>query len=214
MQEKPSIAVWSLWAVLAAPGVLWIADTALTADPVALSAELIHPSGVIAAWLVILTLMVTPLRLLFPGARWAFRLQRNRRYLGVAGFGYATLHTGFYLIETGSAARVIADLPRFDIWTGWLALLILLPLAVTSADFFVRRMGRWWKALQRWAYAAMVLTVVHVVSLNQWSNPWEPLVHVAPLAVLEAWRIRRHLRGRRRGIGGAVADRSGRSMPG
>ncbi|MBL4557834.1 MAG: hypothetical protein JKP98_14250 [Rhodobacteraceae bacterium] len=36
---------------------------------------------------------------------------------------------------------MIADLPRFDIWTGWLALLILLPLAVTSADFLVRRMG-------------------------------------------------------------------------
>jgi large subunit ribosomal protein L11 len=45
MQENPSIAVWALWALLAAPAVLWIADTALTADPVALSAELIHPSG-------------------------------------------------------------------------------------------------------------------------------------------------------------------------
>jgi len=59
------------------------------------------------------------------------------------------------------AARVIADLPKLYIWTGWIAFLIFIPLAVTSMGHFVRRMGPSWKTLQRTTYTAAVLTLVH-----------------------------------------------------
>ena len=116
-------------------------------------------------------------------------MNKNRRYFGVAAFGYALLHTVFYIIDESTLARMIAELPRLYIWTGWLAFAIFIPLAVTSMDYFVRRMGTAWKSLQRWTYAAAVLTLVHWAALHNWENPTGAIVHFAPLAALEAYRV-------------------------
>lgn len=97
-------------------------------------------------------------------------LIRNRRYLGVAGFGYALLHVWFYLVETGSTGAVLAEAPRFDMWTGWLSLLIFVPVALTSNNGAVRWLGRRWKPAQRWVYAASVIGLIHVLSLNDWAT--------------------------------------------
>ena len=67
------------------------------------------------------------------------------------------MHTILYLVDQNSVARVLADLPKLYIWTGWIAFVIFIPLAATSMDYFVRRMGPNWKRLQRWTYAAAVL---------------------------------------------------------
>jgi sulfoxide reductase heme-binding subunit YedZ len=63
----------------------------------------------------------------------------------VAAFCYAALHTVFYLISEQTLGRVLEELPRFDIWTGWLAFLIFLPLAATSMNYAVRKLGPRWK---------------------------------------------------------------------
>jgi len=80
-------------------------------------------------------------------------------------------------------------LPRFYIWTGWIAFLIFVPLAFTSMDRFVRALGPRWKQLQRWTYAAAVLTLLHWASLHNWNHPAAALVHFGPLAALEAYRM-------------------------
>ncbi|WP_439124048.1 sulfite oxidase heme-binding subunit YedZ [Marivita sp.] len=150
---------------------------------------LVHPTGEFSARFLIVAMMATPLSLLLRGWRGPQWLKKNRRYLGVAAFGYALLHTVFYLIDKASFSTAINELPRLYIWTGWLAFLIFVPLAVTSTDFFVRKMGTWWKWLQRWTYAAAVLTLVHWASLHEWGS-WVPAsIHFGPLIALEAYRI-------------------------
>ncbi|MFK8033904.1 MAG: ferric reductase-like transmembrane domain-containing protein [Hyphomicrobiales bacterium] len=72
-------------------------------------------------------------------------MKKNRRYLGVAAFGYGLLHTIFYLIDKSSLTTVVGELQRLYIWTGWIAFLIFVPLAMTSMYYFVRKMGLWWK---------------------------------------------------------------------
>jgi sulfoxide reductase heme-binding subunit YedZ len=62
-------------------------------------------------------------------------------------------------------------------------------LAATSMDYAVRRMGLWWKWLQRWTYAAAVLTLLHWASLHNWNGWAAPAVHFAPLIGLTIYRI-------------------------
>jgi sulfoxide reductase heme-binding subunit YedZ len=177
-----------LWALLSLPPILWL-NQAMTSTNPRVVHMLIHPTGEWAARILILTMMISPLLLLFKNRNWARWLRKNRRYFGVAAFGYAALHTAFYLVDKGSMDRVITELPRFYIWTGWAAFAIFVPMAVTSMDYFVRVMGTWWKWLQRWTYAAAVLVLLHWASLHQWEHPMVAFVHFAPLAALEAYRI-------------------------
>lgn len=177
-----------LWLVLASLALLMTYNALTSTDPRVFHI-LVHPSGETSARLLIITMMVTPLAILLKGWRGPQWLKRNRRYFGVAAFGYALLHTVFYLIDKGSTATVLAEVPRFYIWTGWIAFLIFVPLALTSMDYFVQRMGTWWKWLQRWTYAAAVLTLLHWAALNDWNGAVPALVHFGPLIGLEAYRV-------------------------
>ena len=85
--------------------------------------------------------------------------------------------------------RVLRDIPKFHIWTGWIAFLIFVPLAVTSMDYLVRLMGPNWKRLQRWTYAAAVLTLSPWAPLHDWGGLAPALVHFVPLGVLEGYRV-------------------------
>ncbi|SIT82182.1 sulfoxide reductase heme-binding subunit YedZ [Yoonia rosea] len=176
------------WAVLASLGVM-MTFTALTSDDPRIFHQLVHPSGETSARLLIVLMMATPLAMLLKGWRGPQWLKRNRRYLGVASFGYALLHTIFYLLDKASLTTVVDELPRLYIWTGWIAFIIFVPLALTSMDYFVRKMGTWWKWLQRWTYAAAVLTLVHWAALNDWDGAAAALVHFGPLIALEAYRV-------------------------
>ncbi|MCI4662963.1 MAG: ferric reductase-like transmembrane domain-containing protein [Neomegalonema sp.] len=186
MQAK--LSPYWLWALLALPPLLWIYQAATSLEPRIIHI-LVHPTGEWAARLLIFTLMITPLSLLFKGWRGTSWMRRNRRYFGVAAFFYAALHTVFYVIDKAALDVVLAELPRTYIWTGWIAFAIFVPLAVTSMDYFVRIMGRGWKSLQRFTYAAAVLTLVHWASLLDWGHPIGAAVHFAPLIALEAYRV-------------------------
>lgn len=179
---------FGLWALFALPAVAMTVAIFVSDDPTMLH-QMVHPSGEFSARFLIVTMMASPLALLLRDWRGPKWMKRNRRYLGVAAFGYALLHTILYLIDKAALAPVLSDLPKFYIWTGWIAFLIFVPLAITSNNWFVRKMGTWWKWLQRWTYAAAVLTLAHWAALNDWGGVTPALVHFGPLIALEAYRI-------------------------
>jgi methionine sulfoxide reductase heme-binding subunit len=91
-------------------------------------------------------------------------LLRLRRVLGLYAFAYAALHLLAYAgIDYGfDLALLLAGLPASPfVLVGLAALLLLLPLAVTSTDGWVRRLGRNWRRLHRLVYLAGVLAVWH-----------------------------------------------------
>ena len=178
---------YTFWTLLALPSIGMMSGFLAGGVP---PHELLHPTGEFAARFMILAMMITPLRMLFATHRWPLWLLRRRRYIGVAAFGYALLHTIFYVIDMGALSAVLTDALKLSIWTGWLAFLIFVPLAMTSNDLAVRKMRQAWKPLQRWVYVAAVFTLGHWIFLEYEIGP--ALVHFLPLIILEAYRILRN----------------------
>ncbi|WP_291169279.1 ferric reductase-like transmembrane domain-containing protein [Erythrobacter sp.] len=175
-----------LWLILALPG-LWIGwRWAMTPDAYGYG-HAIGDSGDWAAWLLMATMAVTPLRLMFRSRRWTSWLMRRRRDLGVASFVYAAGHTLIYLIRKASPDLILAELSTPYIFVGWIALALFLPLAITSNDVSVRRLRRSWKKLHRLVYPAAILTFLHWV----WSafDPTTAWIHAGVLAAIEIVRV-------------------------
>ena len=151
------------WAAALAPLALLAADAALHrlgANPIE---AVLNRLGFWTLTFLTLSLAPTPLHR-WGGPAWPLRL---RRLLGVTAFAYAALHFAWYLgVDQFFDLQVVAAdvVKRPFITVGFAALLLLLPLAVTSTDGWVRRLGfARWKALHRLAYAAALLGVVHFV---------------------------------------------------
>ncbi len=174
---------YTFWVLLALPSFALI-NSALAGGDLE---PLLHPTGEFAARFMIIAMILTPLRMLFPKSGAVLWLMRRRRYLGVAAFGYAALHTLYYVIDLGSLSAVVADFTKLGIWTGWVAFVIFVPLAMTSNDASVRRLRRSWKLLQRFVYPAAVATLLHWIFVHDNFGP--ALVHFVPLAGLEIYRI-------------------------
>jgi len=183
-----STSPYLLWLILALPAIAMTYSALTSSDPRVFH-MLVHPSGETSARLLIITMMATPLAMWLRDWRFPKWMKRNRRYLGVGAFGYALLHTIFYVLDKASVETIIDELPRLYIWTGWVAFIIFVPLAMTSMDRIVHKMGTWWKWLQRWTYAAAVLTLIHWAALHEWSGTVPALVHFGPLIALETYRI-------------------------
>ncbi len=173
-----------LWLLLSVPGVATVIRY-LIGDT--FYGEVVHFTGDLSAQLLIVTMAATPLRLLFPTHEWTRWLVRRRRYFGIAAFGYAALHTGVYLARTESFGRILSDATEAGLFTGWLAFAIFVPLAMTSNDRSVRRLGIMWKRIHRWVYAAAVLTFAHWLLVA--FDPMPGVYHLLVLAALEAVRI-------------------------
>lgn len=175
-----------LWLVLALPG-LWIIGRWATVPEAYGYGHAIGDSGDWAAWLLLLTLAVTPVRLLFGARKWTGWLLRRRRDIGVASFAYAAGHTVIYLEKKASLSLVLDDLGSPDMFVGWLALALFAPLAATSNDIAVRALRRSWKRLHRLVYPAAVLTFVH------WAlaafDPTTAWIHIGILAAIETTRV-------------------------
>lgn len=192
---------FTLWVLLAVPAAPMLAG--LAGGPGALE-DLIEVSGVASAGLLIAALAVTPLRMMFSGRAWTAWLVRRRRYIGVAAFGYAALHTLFYVLDMGSLNLILDEIGALGIWTGWAALAIFVPLALTSNDWAQRTLKRRWKQLQRAVYAAAVLTAVHWAVVHD--EIGDALAWFLPLAALEAYRIWKTRRGRGKALQPQAAD--------
>jgi sulfoxide reductase heme-binding subunit YedZ len=154
-------------------------------DPVA---RIVHETGAWTLRLLLVTLAVTPLRRM---TGWNV-LVRFRRMLGLYAFFYASLHFASYLLLDLGAfwSQLITDIiKRPYITVGFSAWLLLVPLAVTSTNAMMRRLGRRWQQLHRLSYLIAVLGVLHFAWLVK-ADLTEPLVYAAILAVLLAARGR------------------------
>lgn len=122
--------------------------------------ELIHGTGLWAVRILLFSLLITPARQMF---RWP-RLMLVRRMVGLGALAYAALHLVLYALDLKwDLARVASEiLLRFYLTIGFVALLGLAVLGVTSTDGWVRRLGgRRWQALHRAAYGIGILALVH-----------------------------------------------------
>ena len=162
-----------------------VAGMSLGANPIE---ELIHRLGIWGLNFLLITLAVTPLRRL-TGKGW---LLRFRRMFGLFAFFYVSLH---FLTYAGLDQRF--DLPvifediaeRPFITVGFTAFLLLIPLAATSTNAMMKRLGRRWQKLHRLVYVIAILGVVHFY----WQvklDTLEALVYAAILAVLLGYRFK------------------------
>jgi sulfoxide reductase heme-binding subunit YedZ len=170
--------------ILAAVGKISSSPMDLGADPVD---RLLHACGITALNMLLITLLVTPARQI---TGWS-HLLRLRRMLGLFAFFYALAHFTVYAwLDQGLDLRAIgADIiKRPYITIGMLALLLLVPLAITSTNRMMRRLGRRWQKLHRLVYLIALLGVWHF----WWQvkkDIREPLLYVGMFAVLMAWRL-------------------------
>jgi methionine sulfoxide reductase heme-binding subunit len=202
---KPAVFLASLGpAVLLVCGALGWFGQDLGADPVA---KLLHACGKTALNFLLLTLAVTPARRL---TGWT-DLLRLRRMLGLFAFFYALAHFTVYLLldRQMDYHTILQDvLKRPYITLGFAALLMLIPLAVTSTNRAMRRLGRRWQKLHRLIYPIAILGV--------WHYWWQvkkdisvPLLYACMLAALLGYRLLvRALARRRAAAAQSVTSRS------
>lgn len=179
--------------MLAAPFALLVYDIAgelalpgsrLGADP---ATAVVRQLGSWAIRLLLLTLAVSTVRRLFGNPR----VMRFRRMIGLAAFAYAGAHFSAYLwlLAEWQPGIVAADLSeRPYIVAGFTALVLLLPLAVTSTGGWRRRLGRRWLSLHRLVYVAMGLVLLHEFWLTK-DDYAEPVLYLVIFAMLMIERL-------------------------
>jgi len=148
---------------------------------------LTHETGQWALRFLLIGLAVTPLRRLLKTA-WLIKF---RRMLGLFAFFYATLHfiTYLWLDQFFDWHEIIIDIPKRPFITiGFVSLLLLLPLVLTSTNAMQRRLGKKWLALHKLVYVIPVLVLIHFV----WSlkvDYSEPLSYALVLILLLLMRL-------------------------
>lgn len=156
----------------------------LGANPVQ---EVLHALGTTTLNLLLITLAVTPARKL-TGLNWLLRV---RRTLGLFAFAYATLHALTYVavdqrLDWGGLIVDVTERPY--VTAGFLALVLMVPLAITSTNAMQRRLGRRWVGLHRSVYLVAALGVLHYF----WQVKLDtsgPSVYALILAVLLGYRL-------------------------
>lgn len=156
---------------------------------------LIRSTGDWTLRLLCLALAVTPLRV------WTRQpaLARFRRMVGLFAFFYAVLHFLAYAwLDMGLDLAVIArDIPKRPFaLVGFLALLLLVPLAATSFNRAIKALGAArWQALHRTVYAVALLAILHFFWMRAGKNDFaEVAVYAAVIALLLGWRLWRFRR--------------------
>ena len=173
-------------AMVPAARTAWLAlHGGLGANPIA---EAENRLGLWTLILLLATLACTPIKIV---SGWTFPL-RLRRMLGLETFAYASLHFATYLgvDQLFDLHEIGLDIvKRKFITIGFLAFVLLIPLAVTSTNGMVRRLGfARWKSLHRLVYVIAVLGVIHFVWRVK-SDLRQPLVCAIVLAALLLVRV-------------------------
>lgn len=188
-KPKQLTAIKVLVFLLALAPFLRMAYAVATGQPVDPVAYLTHASGDWALYLLCTTLAVTPLRRL-SGWNWLVRL---RRMLGLFAFFYALMHflTFFWFDHGFDVAAMWKDVvKRPFITVGFIAFVLLIPLAATSTKGMIRRLGRHWTRLHRLIYPIAVLAILHYWWMKAGKNDLEqPLIWGAVVALLLGLRI-------------------------
>lgn len=185
---------WPLYVVGALPP-LWYLYLGFTGglgvEPIS---ALEHKLGLLGLQVLIAGLLVTPLRK-FTGVS----LIRFRRALGLIAFYYISVHLiTWLLLDVRDPARIWADIvKRPYITIGMIGFLLLVPLAITSNNFSVKKLGARWRSLHKLVYLAVPLGAVHFVWLRKgWQV--QPLIYLALILIVLALRLRLPRTGQRR----------------
>ena len=177
---------WTLYIMCAlpAPWLLYLAATGgLGVEPIK---ALEHELGELALQLLIFGLAITPLR-----RHLGLNLLKFRRAVGLMAFFYVALHLLVWLVlDVQILSQIWADiLKRPYITVGMGAFLLMAPLAVTSNNWSVRKLGPGWRRLHKLTYAVAVLGALHFVMLAK-GFQLEPLVYMGLVLGLLALRVR------------------------
>jgi ferredoxin-NADP reductase/DMSO/TMAO reductase YedYZ heme-binding membrane subunit len=182
------------WVVIvncAVPGTLLAWDALnghLGANPVNFA---IRTTGILSLIFLVLSLTVTPLMRL---AQWS-SLGQLRRAMGLYAFSYALVHFGlFYLFDrNANLGDVLSEIvQRRYLLVGIVGLLVMVPLAVTSTNRMIQRLGpKRWKLLHRLAYLAAAAGALHYYMLVK-ADTTQPIIFAALVGVLFAYRLGAH----------------------
>ncbi len=148
----------------------------------------IHITGILSLVFLFLSLSMSPL---FWGTRWGGWVA-GRRALGLYGFFYAVAHLAIYIVfdRAGSLTSTLNELgKRRFLQVGAVAIILMIPLAVTSTNSMINRLGAIrWKRLHRLVYLVAILGVVHYYMLVK-SDVRQPLAFGGVLAALLGTRL-------------------------
>lgn len=179
------IPAWVMYFILLIPGAALFWGVLQNPGPNPVE-TLEHGLGEYALKVLILGLLITPLRDLL-----GWNLIKFRRSIGLMAFFYVLAHLVVYLLldkqlEWGPIIKDITKRPY--IIMGVVSFLILVPLAVTSNNLSIRKLGPIkWRKLHVWVYAAVILGALHFVLLKKtWQ--FEPLMYLAIFVILIGYR--------------------------
>jgi sulfoxide reductase heme-binding subunit YedZ len=182
----PAINTWYLYAAGLIPAALyfyWGATGNLGINPVK---TFEHALGLWALKFLIATLAVSPIRELT-----GLSFLRYRRALGLLAFYYVVMHVAVYVLldQQMNFATIVADIiKRPYITLGMAALVMLIPLALTSSNAAIKRLGAKWTKLHRLTYPVAIAACLHYFLLVK-SITLEPFIHIALIALLLFWRV-------------------------
>ncbi len=179
------VPTWLVYIVglIPVPLFLYLAQTGgLGREPIK---ALEHELGELALKLIIVGLAITPLRK-FVG----LNLIKFRRSIGVLAFTYVALHLLVWLVlDVGILSQIWADiLKRPYITIGMVGFVVMIPLAVTSNNWSVKRLGGKWRRLHQLTYVAAALGGLHFIMIAK-GIQLEPLIYMAVILSLLAYRL-------------------------
>ena len=180
------VPIWSIYLMLMLPSFyyFYIAATGtLSIEPIK---ALEHKLGEFGLKLIILVLAITPLR-----RHLGFNLFRFRRAVGLMTYYYISLHfLVWLLLDVQVMSLIIKDIvKRPYITIGMLAFLAMTPLALSSNNYAVRKLGRVWLKLHKLVYGIAVLGAVHFIMLVK-GFQLEPFIYLTIILSLLALRIK------------------------
>ncbi len=176
---------WAIWVIYLLP-VPWLLYLGLTGglgrEPIS---ALEHELGEIALQLLIIGLCITPFRRFL-----GLNFLKFRRAIGLLAFTYVVLHVLVWaVLDVQDLSRMWADIVKRPYVTiGMAALVLMLPLAATSNNWSLRKLGVRWHHLHRATYAVVLLSAVHFIWVRK-GFQLEPWIYMAVIVGLLALRF-------------------------
>jgi DMSO/TMAO reductase YedYZ heme-binding membrane subunit len=157
--------------------------------------------GLMSFWLLYISLMISPVYTVFTHLKYRQIAIRSRRALGVSSCGFAVLHSQlgfFYLLDGFNGLAFLG--PRYStyLFFGFIGLIILTLLSLTSFDTLVRKLGKYWKWLHKLVYVAGLLILFHIYLLGSSFRTTTSIsiittIAVCSLTILESLRIDQYI---------------------
>ncbi|MEA1833215.1 protein-methionine-sulfoxide reductase heme-binding subunit MsrQ [Methylobacterium durans] len=168
------------------PGIYLAAAYALDALGAKPITALLHGTGEWCIRFLLLSLAVTPLRRI---ANWP-KLINLRRMLGLTALAYALIHLALYVVDQNFIlTKVVSEIAlRFYLTIGFVALIGLIALGITSTDAMIRRMGQGWNRLHRIVYGITALGLFHYF-LQSKIDVSDPVFWSGLFLLLMGWRL-------------------------